>query len=493
MVSMVSNRWGLVMMKMSNGRRSALFFGGGGRSALGLAFSALGSLGCAQASAQSITFPATRDPTVWPFLASGPFNTPLNNGDAPVPITAPAWGPGYQINLNWQANTTSVIRAQPGDPVWTLYDNLYLRFPPSPPPSNWQTTYKYNNSVWYLLHAPPYPYYEGIPPAPSQTWCQPANSSDAAVFLQRSVSPTYASLYPNYPNNNPFGYNPWADPNDLANPMFNNIALGYNQTFIMPGDASKNNFVCGSPDSDGWTTVTQPQYSHFAVDLYAPIVSPSSLNAAGQGNIVFAHGIGSWIDLEAGDGSGAQNGRRATMIPALAGLIRQGEVNPSGPTKGFIPHALAAVIGPDMLSYMPVPPLMITGAAWPAYAIDSSPTDSCTKGCLPLGALLAVPPNVNLLSHTWQHPQDYAIALAAQYYGIYIVATGSKGSMNILAELNDPDLYSLNMNDVAGPDTLSDGQYLQSVLQLVTTNSQQSPGGLGSPIYSLPPVPPFTY
>ncbi len=246
--------------------------------------------------------------------------------------------------------------------------------------------------------------------------------------------------------------------------------------------------VCGSPDSDGWASVIPLAPSHYAVDLYAPIVIPKAKSGAVKENIVIGHAVTSYYDLE-GDGTGVENGRRATMIPTTAGLMRTGELTGrNGFNPPQIPHALAAVIGPDMLTTS-------GAAAWPAWGYDQQGGGlyaNCA-GCVQVGSLLVIPPSVNLNNYSWT-TYGRIVAQAAQTYGIYIVATGSAGEMNLLFELNDSDLSGTNgSNFRPGGDGWSDLQQIRGLLVQVTNNTQTTVGGGGTPPLGWSPPPPFAY
>ena len=136
---------------------------------------------------------------------------------------------------------------------------------------------------------------------------------------------------------------------------------GLARAFLMPAGA------CPSPDSDGLMAVFQPD--GWVIDIYAGVVLSS-------GEVMGT--MASWIDAR-GDGTGWWNGRRASMLPSFAGLIRKGEI-----ADGRIPHALAMQLPKQLLK---------REAVWPAYAFDR---DSGYSGTVPMGALLAIPPSVDM-------------------------------------------------------------------------------------------------
>jgi hypothetical protein len=277
-------------------------------------------VGCVAFSAAP-AFGQTRNPTTWPFSGTSPWNTPIGSGATFAPISASVWNKlnsngtaYYQLALNWQANTTSVIIAGTKDPTWTIYDNQNLTFPPSGGETLIPLSTEYNNSVWYSLHAPTAPDASG-----AQTWCEPVTDDDTSTFISDSISPTAASLQANG-------------------------GLYYN----------------------------------------------------------------------------------------------------------------------------------------------------CT-GCLQIGALLVIPPSINLNNYTWT-TYGRIVAQAAQTYGIYITDTGSPGEMNLLAELNDPDLNGANgSNLLPGANGWSDLQQIRSLLVQVTNNTPSTVGGGGNPPANWSPPPPFAY
>jgi len=156
------------------------------------------------------------------------------------------------------------------------------------------------------------------------------------------------------------------------------------------------------------------------------------------------------------------NGRRASMLPSFAGLIRRGEIS-----SGRIPHALAVQMSKSLLTQQ---------AMWPAYAFDRN---SGYTGTLPMGALLAIPSWVNVdqlpLTATGK-----VIAHAAQDYGIYVVDRNGGGGMTMLAQLGDPEIrWSGDWSDLST---------VTKNLQWVTNNSPTSVGGGGTPRAPLAPA-----
>ena len=125
-----------------------------------------------------------------------------------------------------------------------------------------------------------------------------------------------------------------------------------------------------------------------------------------------------------GDGTGFSTGRRTSILPSFAGLIRKGEIS-----SGRIPHVLAALAPQSLLE---------AAAVWPAAAFDRS---SHYTGTLPMGSLLAIPPTIDL-TKLGLSPQGLVIARAAQVYGVYLVDSGGSG-LTFLAEFGDPEIAGM--------------------------------------------------
>jgi len=205
---------------------------------------------------------------------------------------------------------------------------------------------------------------------------------------------------------------------------------------------------CPSPDQDALLAVFQP--NGLVLDTINTVVTS-------DGSIVTS--MASFVDGK-GDGTGAANGRRASMVPSFAGLIRTGEIS-----SGRIRHALAALAPANLLK---------AAAAWPAAAFDRS---SSYSGTLPMGTLLAIPGSVDV-TKLGLSPQGLVLARAAQDYGIYIVDMGG-GGLTLLAELGNPEIR-WNGTATTAP-WWRDVQLINNALQRVANNSLASPGGGGTP------------
>jgi hypothetical protein len=170
------------------------------------------------------------------------------------------------------------------------------------------------------------------------------------------------------------------------------------------------------PDADGHMTVFQP--NGWALEMLAPI-------RMSNGDIVTM--FASYTDptlLGAGD----ENGRRASMLPNYAGLIRTGEL-----ASGHITHALALGVGPEALA---------KAVVWPATAMDR--TTSNYTGPLPMGALLTIPASVDLTKLNLHTAQGKTLAAAMQEYGGYVTDQTGSHYLLFLSERDASDIPSWN-------------------------------------------------
>lgn len=165
------------------------------------------------------------------------------------------------------------------------------------------------------------------------------------------------------------------------------------------------------PDSDGLMTVYQPDGR--ALEMIAPVRLEN-----GDFVTVFA----GYTD-PAGDGTWTSNGRRASMLPAHAGLLRRGEL-----ATGHIRHALNLTLGPEALA---------TEAVWPAGAYDRNPNYT---GSIPMGALLAIPQDVDLARLPFRTAHGRTIARAAQEYGMFVTDRSGQDAFVIATEYDFPEI-----------------------------------------------------
>jgi len=357
------------------------------------------SLGCAQAQ--------TRDARYWPFSATSAWNSPIGNGA--VYATVANWS-SLSGGFNPTAWTVSVGLTTTSNSE----DKLYV---------NTGTTT--GNYAWL---------------AAGKSGCK-VSAKNAATLLSTSTQSIvfeanpYSTIGTGSENSQtiwPASYNP--------------ISADYSTSFYIPSG------LCASPDTDGLLAVVQP--NGWVMEAYEGITTASGDLIAGN--------VAGYYDLQ-GDGSGWQNGRRASMVPAIAGLIRTGEVK-----QGNIPHALAATLSPTILTEQ---------AVWPAYAFD---TNSGYAGTLPMGSLMAIPPSVNL-STLGLTASGLIVATAAQNYGVYIVDRGGTGGITFQVQYEDNDATLSN----------NDATIIAKQLQQVTNNSESTPGG-GGTVFRAPAAPAFS-
>ena len=375
-----------------------------------LAVVAPGAAGAQRDPSRAAAAPA-REWRTWPFSRRSPWNHPIGSDAQYAPVVRLSSVPiGFNYEGRW---TTAIAIAAPTDPMATML------FSP-----NWGRT-----SSWSFLDR-------------GNATC--GNSAAAERYLRRYATASAPPTPANY-------YSTVAAPNDhhwILPTSYRPATLDWRGEFHLPPG------TCPSPDSDGLLAVFQPD--GWVIDIYATVVLSS-------GEVVGT--MASWIDAR-GDGTGWWNGRRASMLPSFAGLIRTGEI-----ASGRIPHALAAQLPPKLLK---------REAVWPARAFDR---DSGYSGTVPMGALLAIPPDVDI-GQLGLSANGRVIARAAQDYGVYVVDRGGSG-MTILAELGDPDLqWSARDGE---PAWWKDLQIIRDQLRRVTNNGPTSRGGGGAPRVPLAP------
>ncbi|MGD9763478.1 MAG: hypothetical protein AB7V27_07185 [Candidatus Binatia bacterium] len=366
----------------------------------------------AQHRARTDCVEATRDWRKWPFSRRSPWNHPIGSGAkyAVVPQLT-----SYPIGINHDGRwTTSIVIAKSTDPV------ARMLFSP-----NWG-----EHSAWNFL-------------AGGGKTC--GNSAGAEQSLLRHSAPELPTTEGNY-------YSTLSAARDdrwVLPPSYHLASCDYRGTFRLPPG------TCPSPDTDGLLAVFQPD--GWVLDVYAAVVTS-------KGDVVGT--MASWINAR-GDGTGWWNGRRASMLPSFAGLIRKGEI-----ASGRIPHALAVQLPAQLLK---------KEAVWPAYAFDR---DSGYSGSVPMGALLAIPPDVNIET-LGLSKRGKVIAHAAQDYGLYVVDRGG-GGITILAELGDRDV---RWEGGGEPAWWQDLETIKRHLRRVTNNTATNRGGGGVLRAPLPPHP----
>lgn len=350
---------------------------------------------------------ADRDWRTWPFSTNSPWNTPIGTGAQFEAV------PGWELldaGFNPGQWTDSVVIATNDDPLVDLYINT------SPTLSNWGwISSGYSNC--------------NVDRAGAMRLLQVARQT---VVNQGNVWSTLNDK----DQGNSASYLPRA---------YHKAKQDFRTRFRMPIGS------CPSRDTDALMTFVQPD--GWALETYATIIVSSGLVISGN--------TASYYDMK-GDGTGWWNGRRASMLPAIGGLIRKGEI-----ANGLIPHALAVTVPPKVLKEKVV---------WPAYAFDTNDHYLNCKDCLPMGSLLAIPREVNLES-LGLSCAGLVVARAARDFGVYVVDTGGEG-VTFQVEFKDTDARGLDTQDA---------KLIERNLRRVANNSKSSPGGGGTPIAPLAP------
>ena len=192
-----------------------------------------------------------------------------------------------------------------------------------------------------------------------------------------------------------------------------------------------------SPDADGHLVILQPD-GRTLFEAFCAVVLHN-------GDIVCP--LASFQDLT-GPGDGSTTGLRASMLPALGGLLRKGEL-----ARGAINHALTCTLYRGCLQ---------RGVnVWPAISHD---TQSRYFGVIPMGARLGIPRDVDLAT-LGLSPKGLTIARALQQYGMYVSDRGGDGGMSICGELGcdeaDPRTQYREWWNTDGPKILTELQMIQ--------------------------------
>ena len=170
------------------------------------------------------------------------------------------------------------------------------------------------------------------------------------------------------------------------------------------------------PHADGLMSVRQPDGAVLET-MGTVILANGDLVTISAGFINPAHLL-----------DGANMGRRASLLPAYAGIVRQGEM-----TAQRLPHVLALNFGPEaILAQNPV---------YPAFGLDSSTVYTGGPGtALPMGGMLAIPPHIPLASAGITTTAGLTIATALQRYGGVLGDTATQGMWGICAQAYATDI-----------------------------------------------------
>jgi hypothetical protein len=204
-------------------------------------------------------------------------------------------------------------------------------------------------------------------------------------------------------------------------------------------------------------------------------------------------------------GIGPQQGVRAYGGPAIGGLIRGWEVDPTHPDyTGAIRHPLAVALRSTQLNFdsaswsgqygyyssgtldiskypgWPAGQSAVgfmdqTGYVWPASEQDYDSPGSYS-GAIPMGSYFAIPPDVNLATLGLNTPEGLILAKAAQDYGVYV--TDRSGAQSFYVEDDDGPGHAFAFA-VRGGFSYSahDPRVVFNALRVVTSNNYASPNG----------------
>jgi hypothetical protein len=338
--------------------------------------------------------------TVPPFASTSTWNTPVANltGTSFTSLGAQLSGFNAAISPWPQAGWVSIYYAQSSDPTVQIY---------------------YNPNIWTNIA--------------NGTWLISGNSPTVEAKIMAGATTTWGGhTFNQYSTADVTGATCVAPANYHAQ-----TSNYWTPTPQVPASAIP------SPGADSHMAVFQP--NGWALETMGTI-------RLSNGNIVCMYASYTWPESY---GTGFQNGRRASMIPNYAGVIRNGEL-----ISGTISHALSVDIGQNALKRQ---------INWPAYTVDMNNSYS---GAIPYGALLALPSSLNISTLGLTTPLGVAIANAAKTYGMYVVDASSNNEFVINSEVAASDLPGWS-----GP-AQADLAAIMNVLQLVTF----TPGADDSPL-----------
>ena len=303
-----------------------------------------------------------------PFSDQSVWNKPISaHGKASYQVAKglAEFVPGLSV-WHWAAGSTTVWKATEDDPLVNLY-----------------------------FHG------EAHTKVATGTWKRHGNSHSVESWILAGVDQTWLEYEANQYSSQSVNF--YALPDDFKRRTEDYWAL---QAHV-PRDAFP------SLDVDGHMTIWQP--NGWVLELNSTI-------GLSTGDLVSL--MASYTDPR-GLGTGLSNGRRATMIPNYAGVLRDGELS-----SNRIRHALAIALGPEALA---------SNFVSPATAMDRAGHE-LNAGTIPYGALLAIPSSVAVESLGLQSDEGRVLAKAAQEYGMYVVDRSGPRAFVILADENATDV-----------------------------------------------------
>jgi hypothetical protein len=324
------------------------------------------------------------------FAASSPWNTPIAAGATYAPVAGISSVADGLVTWISGGGTTAIYYAQPTDPTVEVL---------------------YNPNTWSNLD--------------NGTWLDAGNSASVEqqiISSSETINPLPVNPYSTQVNGGDWQSVSGVDAWDQTSPLYMQVPVG-----ALPSD-----------NSDGQTVIIQPDGE--AVELYAPIKLSN-----GQ----WVSEMFSTTNALTGQGTGVDNGRRASETPNYSGTIRDTDIQ-----QGQIDHALAIVVPASMLT-----------AAYTGVAMAFDSGGNGYSGSLPMGSLLALPSDTNIASLGLQTSLGEEIAQAAETYGMYIVDRGGSGIS--ISVQDNPTTPALATGSAA---CQSDLNTIVHMLQLVTHN-----------------------
>ncbi len=213
------------------------------------------------------------------------------------------------------------------------------------------------------------------------------------------------------------------------------------------------------PKSDAHMYVVAPD-KHSVIEMYATKPTSGGGWTTARAFQVNLYGSGTHLT------DGKYPGVRAMDASGFGGLIRAWELR-----QGRIPHAITFLLPPDRLTHGPV---------WPSAREDYWGFRDY-KGHVPIGALAAIPPDVDIASLGLSRGGQ-TLAHALQDYGAYCDDSSGYAGITLSAEGAAEGSSEL-------ADMRRDFPRLHVLMLPVTNNTPATPGGGGTP--RQPPAPPL--